>query len=79
MISSFKLKRISKQLLLLSAFIIGTTILWYTNNLVDDLRREERTKVNIWANATKQTTDIDNLNEDISFVLKLLITTKQFL
>ena len=79
MISSFKLKRISKQLLLLSALIIGTAILWYTNNLVDDLRREERTKVNIWANATKQTTDIDNLNEDISFVLKLLITTKQFL
>tara|TARA_B000000565_G_scaffold41664_1_gene27761 strand:+ start:2378 stop:3532 length:1155 start_codon:yes stop_codon:yes gene_type:complete len=71
-ISSFKLKRISKQLLLLSAFIIGTTILWYTNNLVDDLRREERTKVNIWANATKQTTDIDNLNEDISFVFEVI-------
>ena len=72
MISSFKLKRISKQILLLSAFIIGTTILWYTNNLVDDLRREERTKVNIWANATKQTTDIDNLNEDISFVFEVI-------
>ena len=72
MISSFKLKRISKRLLLLSAFIIGTTILWYTNNLVDDLRREERTKVNIWANATKQTTDIDNLNEDISFVFEVI-------
>ena len=72
MISSFKLKRISKQLLLLSALIIGTAILWYTNNLVDDLRREERTKVNIWANATKQTTDIDNLNEDISFVFEVI-------
>ena len=72
MISSFKLKRISKRLLLLSAVIIGTTILWYTNNLVDDLRREERTKVNIWANATKQTTDIDNLNEDISFVFEVI-------
>ena len=72
MISSFKVKRISKRLLLLSAFIIGTAILWYTNNLVDDLRREERTKVNIWANATKQTTDIDNLNEDISFVFEVI-------
>ena len=72
MISSFKLKRISKRLLLLSAFIIGTAILWYTNNLVDDLRREERTKVNIWANATKQTTDIDNLDEDISFVFEVI-------
>ena len=72
MISSFKVKRISKRLLLLSAFIIGTAILWYTNNLVDDLRREERTKVNIWANATKQTTDIDNLDEDISFVFEVV-------
>ena len=72
MISSFKVKRISKRLLLLSAFIIGTAILWYTNNLVDDLRREERTKVNIWANATKQTTDIDNLDEDISFVFEVI-------
>ena len=72
MISSFKVKRISKRLLLLSAFIIGTAILWYTNNLVDDLRREERIKVNIWANATKQTTDIDNLNEDISFVFEVI-------
>ena len=72
MISSFKVKRISKQLLLLSGFIIGTAILWYTNNLVDDLRREERTKVNIWANATKQTTDIDNLDEDISFVFEVI-------
>ena len=40
--------------------------------MVDDLRREERTKVNIWANATKQTTDIDNLNEDISFVFEVI-------
>ena len=72
MISSFKVKRISKRLLLLSAFIIGAAILWYTNNLVDDLRREERTKVNIWANATKQTTDIDNLDEDISFVFEVI-------
>ena len=72
MISSFKVKRISKRLLLLSAFIIGTAILWYTNNLVDDLRREERTKVKIWANATKQTTDIDNLDEDISFVFEVI-------
>jgi len=71
-ISSFKVKRISKRLLLLSAFIIGTAILWFTNNLVDDLRREERTKVNIWANATKQTTDIDNLDEDISFVFEVI-------
>ena len=72
MISSFKIKRISKRLLLLSAFIIGAAILWFTNNLVDDLRREERTKVNIWANATKQTTDIDNLDEDISFVFEVI-------
>ena len=72
MISSFKVKRISKRLLLLSAFIIGSAILWYTNNLVNDLRREERTKVNIWANATKQTADIDNLAGGISLAFEVI-------
>ena len=72
MISSFKVKRTSKRLLLLSAFIIGAAILWYTNNLVDDLRREERTKVNIWANATKQTADIDNLAGGISLAFEVI-------
>ena len=72
MISNFKIKRISKRLLILLALVIGTTTLWFTNSLVEDLSREERTKVKIWATATEQTTDIDNLDEDISFVFEVI-------
>lgn len=72
MISNFKIKKISKRLFLLVAFVIGATTLWFTNGLVEDLSREERTKVKIWATATEQTTDIDNLDEDISFVFEVI-------
>jgi len=71
-ISNFKIKKISKRLLILLALVIGTTTLWFTNSLVEDLSREERTKVKIWATATEQTTDIDNLDEDISFVFEVI-------
>ena len=63
MISNFKIKKISKRILILLALVIGTTTLWFTNSLVEDLSREERTKVKIWATATEQTTDIDNLDD----------------
>ncbi len=76
MISIFKIKKISKRLLLLSALIIGLVILWFTNSLVKDLRREELTKVKIWAAATEQTTDIENLDEDISFVFEVINLNK---
>lgn len=72
MISNFKIKKISKRLLILLALVIGATTLWFTNSLVEDLSREERTKVKIWATATEQTTDIDNLDEDISFVFEVI-------
>lgn len=54
------------------ALVIGAATLWFTNSLVEDLSREERTKVKIWAAATEQTTDIDNLDEDISFVFEVI-------
>ena len=72
MVSNFKIKKISKRFLILLALVIGTTTLWFTNSLVEDLSREERTKVKIWATATEQTTDIDNLDEDISFVFEVI-------
>lgn len=76
MISNLKIKKISKRLLLLGALTIGLAILWFTKSLVEDLRREERTKVKIWAAATEQTTDIENLDEDISFVFEVINLNK---
>ena len=57
---------------MLSALVIGIATLWFTNSLVKDLKNEERTKVKIWAQATEQTTDIDNLDEDISFIFEVI-------
>jgi len=62
----------NKTLLLLSALVIGIATLWFTNSLVKDLKTEESTKVKIWAKATEQTTHIDNLDEDISFVFEVI-------
>ena len=72
MIFSLKIKTTNKILFLLSALIIGIATLWFTNSLVKDLKKEERTKVKIWAKATEQTTHIDNLDEDISFVFEVI-------
>jgi len=72
MIFSLKIKKTNKTLLLLSALVIGVATLWFTNGLVKDLKSEERTKVKIWAKATEQTTHIDNLDEDISFVFEVI-------
>ena len=72
MIFSLKIKKTNKVLFLLSALIIGVATLWFTNGLVKDLKSEERTKVKIWAKATEQTTHIDNLDEDISFVFEVI-------
>ena len=69
---SSQYKRWSKWLLLISALCIGTATLWYTNSLVKELRIEERTKVNIWAKATKQTTKIEDLGEDVSFIFEVI-------
>lgn len=72
MLFNLKIKKTNKTLLLLSALVIGVATLWFTNSLVKDLKNEERTKVKIWAKATEQTTDIDNLDEDISFIFEVI-------
>ncbi len=63
---------LNKYALLVIAILIGFTILWFTNDLVEDLSVEERNKVNIWAKATEQTTDIEHLDEDVSFVFEVI-------
>jgi len=67
-----KIKITNKTILFFAAIVIGVATLWFTNGLVKDLKDEERTKVKIWAKATEQTTDIENLNEDISFIFEVI-------
>ncbi len=55
------------------AFAIGFISLWYTNNLVEELEREERQKAKLWADATRliASPDLDE-NVDLNFLLDVV-------
>lgn len=61
-----------KLLLFLGAVIIGISSLTYTNKLVRQLSREERNKVELWAEATQQLISADYENSDLSFQLLVI-------
>jgi signal transduction histidine kinase len=52
-----------KTLLLFAAILIGTASLWYTNKLVKRLSDEERKKIELWAEATRRTANIDDKSD----------------
>jgi two-component sensor histidine kinase len=54
-----------KQSLLLFAIFIGIGSLLFTNKLVNEASKEERTKIKHWAEATRLLVTEDNLNEDV--------------
>lgn len=59
-------------MLLTIAVVIGLSSLYYTNTLVTKLQWEERKKVELWAEATKQLANAQG-DGDLSFVLKVII------
>lgn len=61
-----------KLILLIAALLIGIGSLLYTNQLVRKLSEEERKKVELWAEATRQISDINTEPGDISFALSVL-------
>jgi signal transduction histidine kinase len=61
-----------KLFLLLAALCIGIGSLLYTNQLVKKLSLEEKKKVELWAAATRQISDINSEPGDISFALSVL-------
>ena len=61
-----------KLALLLVAMLIGIGSLMYTNRLVQELSTEEKKKVELWAEATRQVSDIDSEPGDIGFALSVL-------
>ncbi|MFM9007996.1 MAG: sensor histidine kinase [Bacteroidota bacterium] len=61
-----------KLALLLAAMLIGIGSLMYTNRLVQELSTEEKKKVELWAEATRQVSDIDSEPGDIGFALSVL-------
>ncbi len=64
-----------KYLFIAVAVIIALASLIVSNHLVDDLSKEERNKIEIWAEATKEmATDTVNLN--MNLLLKILTSNK---
>ncbi|MBK9402866.1 MAG: HAMP domain-containing histidine kinase [Bacteroidetes bacterium] len=61
-----------KFVLLMIALLIGIGSLFYTNQLVKKLSIEEKKKVELWAEATRQISDINAEPGDISFALSVL-------
>jgi signal transduction histidine kinase len=61
-----------KLILLLIAMLISVGSLWYTHRLVNKLQEEERKKVELWAEATRQISDVNTDPGDISFALSVL-------
>ena len=61
-----------KLLLLIAAIFIGISSLWYTNKLAGELAREEKKRVELWAEAVKQISDINTESGDISFAVSVL-------
>ena len=59
-------------LLVLLAFSIVATTLWYTNNLANKLKVEEQKKVALWAKATKELSEINSSNYDVGFVFEVV-------
>jgi len=68
-------KQYWKVSLLAIAVGIGITSLWYTNILVDKLQIEERKKVELWAEATRQLANSES-GMDLSIALKVIIDNK---
>ncbi len=75
-------RRRGKILLLIVAVLIGVASLWYTNWLTEKMAREERKKVELWAEATKglaeaaiQTSspEMEDLNTDYLNLINLIL------
>lgn len=70
-LNNYEVKRIMKLILLFFAALIGFFSLWYTNNLVNELADEERTKAKLWADATRLLLSPD-YEGDVDFLLEIV-------
>lgn len=64
-----------KYLFIAVAVIIALASLIVSNHLVDDLSKEERNKIEIWAEATKEMAT-DTVNMNMNLLLKILTSNK---
>lgn len=70
--SIYSRKQWWKFFILLIAISIGVSSLYYTSVLVKKLSIEERKKIELWAEATKQLGEADISEKDFSFLLQVI-------
>lgn len=61
-----------KFILFLSAVFIALGSLLYTQKLVNQLKQEEKNKVELWAKATKQLIDLDITDSNFEFLFEVI-------
>ena len=62
-------KKRFKLWVLLGAIIIGSLSTYYTNTIVDELKLEEKKKIELWAEATRQLVQPGNDESSINLTL----------
>jgi signal transduction histidine kinase len=67
----YSVKQRWKLLIFIASVFIGSGSLLYTNKLVNDLAREERKKIELWANATRLIAITSQDTELLNFLLKV--------
>jgi signal transduction histidine kinase len=67
-------KRQWKLILLAGAVIIGSLTLWYTSQLAEELKNEERKKIELWADAINIINQSDLTGNEPSHYLNLITT-----
>ena len=65
-------KRRYKLIIFIGTIIIGTLSSIYTKSLVDELKNEERKKVELWAEATRQLVEPGDNDNSVSLTLEVL-------
>jgi len=72
----YRKRLVWKILLLLFAVIIGFGSLFYTSDLVDKLKIEEKKKAELWAEATRRLVGMEGNTEDFGFLFSIIEENK---
>jgi len=71
-LSIYTKKQKWKLLLLFVAILIAAASIYTTNNLVKQLSKEERKKVELWAQGVRELTVFDNKNHNDTYILEVI-------
>jgi signal transduction histidine kinase len=71
-LSFYNKKQVYKLFLLIAALLIGALSLLYTNTIIDDLAEQERKKAELWAEGMRQMVQMDQTDQDISFIFQVI-------